>query len=255
MLRLHPVPAFADNYIWVLSRGDRAVAVDPGDAAPLLAWLDSSGLSLAGILITHHHPDHVMGLPALTQRFELPVWGPQAEAAGIPGLNRPLCDGDRVRIEALDLELEVLAVPGHTLGHIAYHGPDLLLCGDTLFAAGCGRLFEGTPAQMQASLSRLRELPASTGVYCSHEYTLANMDFALAVEPENAALHQARARAAERRAAGEPTLPSRIGAERRINPFLRWDSPAVIRAARAQGAPNDDPVEVFAALRRWKDRF
>lgn len=255
MIDFHPVPAFQDNYIWVLSRDGRAVVVDPGDAAPVEDWLAQQELQLAGILITHHHPDHVMGLPKLTANHEVPVWGPAAEARGIPNLTDTLAEGDRLRIDALDLELSVIELPGHTLGHIAFLGPDFVLCGDTLFACGCGRLFEGTPEQMQASLARLRELPASTRVYCTHEYTLANMAFAAEVEPGNEALTRARAQAEAQREAGEPTLPSRIGIERRINPFLRWDSPEVIASARRQGASNDSPAAVFTALRRWKDSF
>lgn len=255
MIAFHPVPAFQDNYIWVLSQDGKAVVVDPGDAGPVQAWLDQQQLNLIGILITHYHPDHVMGLPQLTATHDVPVWGPTAEAGGIPSLSESLQAGDSVSIPELDLELDVIELPGHTLGHIGFIGPDFVLCGDTLFASGCGRLFEGTPEQMQTSLAALRDLPASTRVYCAHEYTLDNMDFALAVEPDNDALLRARQQAAEQREQGQPTLPTTIGAERRINPFLRWDSAAVIAAARDRDAASDAPAEVFGAIRRWKDSF
>jgi len=254
-MNLSALPAFADNYIWMLHDGTQAVVVDPGDAAPVQQALDTLGLQLAGILVTHHHADHVGGVDALRPRLHGPVWGPARE--DIPEPFVPLHDGDLVQV--LGLRFRVLDVPGHTAGHIAYaqegaaEAP-LLFCGDTLFSAGCGRLFEGTPAQMHHSLSRLAALPADTRVCCTHEYTLANLRFAAAVEPGNAerAAHEARCQAL--RAQGLPTLPSRIDLERRINPFLRCGEAAVIAAARAQGAPGDEPVAVLAALREWKNR-
>ena len=253
-LEIVPLPAFADNYLWLLLRGDEAVVVDPGDAAPVERALAARKARLAAILVTHHHFDHVGGIAALTARHPVPVYGPAAEAGQIAGLTNLLREGDR--IEVLGTPLAVWEVPGHTLGHIAYVGPDFVLCGDTLFAAGCGRLFEGTAAQLHASLTRLAALPPDTRVYCTHEYTLANLAFAAAVEPEQPAIRDEIARVRALRAQGLPSLPSTIGHERRINPFLRADTPAVAAAARRQsGQPLSGDLEVFAALRRWKDAF
>lgn len=256
-LRITPIPAFTDNYFWLLQRAGRAVVVDPGDAGPVEQALAARGLALAAILITHHHSDHIGGLPALTARRAVPVYGPAAEAGSIAGLTHLLREGDTV--EVLDTRFEVWEVPGHTLGHIAYvaRPPDeFVLCGDTLFSVGCGRLFEGTAAQLHRSLARLAALPPQTRVYCTHEYTLANLAFAAAVEPDRAALREEIARLRARRAAGEPSLPSTIGYERSFNPFLRTGEPAVAAAARRQaGTALATDLEVFTALRRWKDGF
>ena len=268
-----PIPAFADNYLWLLQHGGRAAVVDPGDAAPVERTLRERNLALSAILVTHHHADHIGGLPALARDHPgVPVYGPAAE--NIRGVTRPLREGDRVRLEALDVNLTVWEVPGHTLGHIAYvsaealagagdgsgpaseAGAGFVLCGDTLFAAGCGRLFEGTAEQLHRSLSRLAALPPATRVYCTHEYTLANLAFAAAVEPERGAVADEIARVRALRARGEPSLPSTIGHERRINPFLRASEPAVAAAAARQtGRALAGESEVFAALRRWKDDF
>ena len=222
MLNLVALPAFTDNYIWMLHDGRDAVVVDPGDAAPVHAALDAQGLQLAAILVTHHHPDHVGGVDALRGRLRGPVYGPAHET--IPAPFTPLEGGQSVTV--LGQRFEVIDVPGHTAGHIAYVQADagaepLLFCGDTLFSAGCGRLFEGTPAQMVASLAKLNALPAGTRVCCTHEYTLSNLRFAAAVEPANDALAAHTEACRTRREAGQPTLPSTLATERQINPFLR----------------------------------
>ena len=258
MLAIHGVPAFQDNYLWVMSRGADAAVVDPGDAAPIEAFLAKHGLTLRAILATHHHGDHVGGLATLAEHWKCPVFGPAGENIG--GLTYKLHEGDRVAVPGLDVVLDVLDVPGHTAGHIAYVHRDpedpFVFCGDTLFAGGCGRLFEGTAAQMVASLSKLAALPARTRVYCAHEYTLSNLRFARAVEPENGALVERQAREAAKRERGEPTVPSTIGVELETNPFLRWKAPAVVAAAeRRAGHPLRDPVAVFAEIREWKNNF
>jgi hydroxyacylglutathione hydrolase len=261
VIKLLALPAFADNYIWVVHQAGEAWAVDPGDAAPLQAALTAHGLSLRGILVTHHHPDHIGGLGALAGSHPCPVWGPATES--IVGLTHRLRGGDT--LELLGQTLHVIDVPGHTAGHIAYWCPaptdgsaPLLFCGDTLFGAGCGRLFEGTPAQMQASLAALAALPGNTRVCCTHEYTLDNLRFALQIEPNNPALVERASMARQLRELSLPTLPSSIALERATNPFLRWAEPDVIQAARTR-APNpsssDGPVAVFAALRSWKNVF
>lgn len=252
----HPIPAFTDNYIWALHNGQQAWVVDPGDAAPVQAWLAEQGLALAGILLTHHHADHTGGVDALRQSTGAPVHGPAYEV--LPEPVERLSAGQSVSV--LGHRFDVLEVPGHTAGHIAYfctnwNGAPLLFCGDTLFSAGCGRLFEGTPAQMLDSLDRLAALPANTRVCCTHEYTLSNLRFALAVEPDNAALQAHAAHCQQLRANGQPTLPSTLALERAINPFLRSREPAVIQAIQQQAPETTEPVALFAALRRWKDGF
>jgi hydroxyacylglutathione hydrolase len=255
-----PLPAFTDNYLWLIVRGRQAVVVDPGDGAVVLAALEARGLTLAAILVTHHHPDHVGGVSLLSQAFDGPVYGPRAESGKITGLTHLLDDGDRVSLAAVGLDLQVIAVPGHTLGHIAYFADrqgdraPWLFCGDTLFAAGCGRLFEGTPGQMHDSLSRLAALPADTVVFCAHEYTLANLNFARTVEPHNQAIADEIERVQSLRARAVPSVPSNLLRERATNPFLRCAEPAVIAAAQRQsGHGTNNPVDIFAALRRWKD--
>jgi hydroxyacylglutathione hydrolase len=253
-LTITPLPAFNDNYLWLLVRGASAAVVDPGDAGPVMRALDRHDLRLDAILVTHHHSDHVGGVTALKKRYRPAVYGPAREQ--IPERDRALSRGDA--IEVLGTRFEVIEVPGHTAGHIAYYADSesAVFCGDTLFACGCGRLFEGTPAQMLASLEALAALPAETRVYCAHEYTLANIRFALAVEPGNIDL-QARAAAAEAtRRRGEPTVPSTIGLELATNPFMRCDVPAVRDAAahRKKGAETA-AVTTFAALREWKNGF
>lgn len=259
MIEIFALHAFDDNYIWLLRAGTRVAAVDPGDAAPVLDYLQRSGDRLCAVLATHHHGDHVGGLADLLGHFSVPVFGPGMEK--IPGVSHPLAGGERFELPEIAVQVEVLAVPGHTRGHIAYYGPSLgdhgvVFCGDTLFGAGCGRLFEGTPAQMQASLAKLAALPASTLVYCAHEYTLNNLRFARAVEPGSIAVQRRSENVAQKRAAGRPTVPSTVELELQTNPFVRWDVPAVRAAAASRlGHPPADAVETFAALREWKNRF
>ncbi|MEY4643057.1 MAG: hypothetical protein RLZZ227_3051 [Pseudomonadota bacterium] len=261
MLHIEPVKAFNDNYLWVFNEpgGGDACVVDPGDAPPVLAYLDKAGLKLAAILITHHHGDHIGGVNDLLQRYKVPVYGPATPR--IPQVTHPVGDGDVVRV--LNQDFRVLTVPGHTLEHIAYvstakatsAGP-ALFCGDTLFAAGCGRMFEGTPPMMHASLRKLAALPRDTQVFCAHEYTLSNLRFAAAVMPDNADVQARIANDNARRERDLPTVPSSIDLELKTNPFLRCTEPSVIAAAQRQQAANDsDPAAIFGMLRRWKDGF
>jgi hydroxyacylglutathione hydrolase len=253
-----PVSAFRDNYVWTLRAGRGlpryAAVVDPGEARPVLEYLAREKLELAAILATHHHADHVGGIAELLEKYPVPVYGPRNEP--IATLTHPVSEGDQVTIPELGASFSVLDIPGHTRAHIAYYGAGALFCGDTLFACGCGRLFEGTAEQMYASLQKLRALPDDTKVYCGHEYTLANIGFAKAVEPQNAAL-KAREQSDRRlRDAGRPTLPSTIGDEKATNPFLRCREPAVVESANKYlGARVSDPVRVFAAIRDWKNQF
>lgn len=256
-MKLIPLPAFQDNYLWLLHDGRRALVVDPGDAQPVLACLQRDRLQLEAILVTHHHPDHIGGLDALRDATGAAVYGPARER--IPEPLTRVAQGDVV--QALGLAFQVLDVPGHTAGHVAYYCPEvdgrpLLFCGDTLFSGGCGRLFEGTPAQMLASLDKLAALPGATQVCCTHEYTLSNLKFALAVEPGNAELINYQQRCEELRARDLPTLPTSIGREKQINPFLRTRLPSVVQGARAHDAATPpDEVGVFATLRNWKNQF
>lgn len=257
MLNIRPIPAFTDNYIWLVTSGNsrQAFVVDPGDADAVNAALQRDGLELAGILVTHHHLDHVGGLEALRATWNPLVYGPHNPA--VAGIDRRVAAGDRVTV--LDHTFSVLEVPGHTLDHIAYfHDADtpVLFCGDTLFAGGCGRVFEGTATMMHGSLSALAALPDATQVYCAHEYTLANLAFARAVEPDNQAL-QARLQAAEKaRAAGQPTVPSTLALELATNPFLRCEQAALQASLQRQGRLADTAGDrVFAEVRAWKDSF
>lgn len=253
MLEIVPVKAFKDNYIWTLRDDRRAAVVDPGDARPVIEYLTREKLELVAILATHHHADHVGGIAELLRRGRVPVYGPRGEP--IETLTRAVGEGDTVTIPELGLSFAVLDIPGHTRAHIAYYGADCLFCGDTLFACGCGRVFEGTPEQMYASLEKLRALPDSTRVYCGHEYTLANIGFARSVEPGNGALGAREARDRKLREAGKPTLPTTLGEEKATNPFLRCLEPAVVESANKYlGARAADPVRVFAAIRDWKNR-
>ncbi len=251
-VRIDAIAALRDNYIWLLDDGERAAVVDPGDAAPVLRALDQRGRALDAILLTHHHADHVGGVAALVQAHGARVYGP-ANTPFAP-LDTPLRGGDAIRL--LGQDFTVLDVPGHTLDHIAYWCAPLaaLFCGDTLFSGGCGRIFEGTPPQMFESLQRIAALPEGTRIYCAHEYTLANLRFALGVEPDNAELQGRNEKCRQLRARGVPTVPSTLAVERASNPFLRCGEPTV-RAAVQRRDPRTGsaPAEVFAALRAWKD--
>jgi hydroxyacylglutathione hydrolase len=252
-----PIPAFTDNYIWLIGDGTRAAVVDPGDATPVLERLARTGLELCAIVATHHHRDHVGGVAALVERFEVPVFGPARE--DIPRRTHALREGDAFELPGLRARMRVLDIAGHTAGHVACVGDidgPVVFCGDTLFAAGCGRLFEGTPEQMWHSLSKLAALPDATRVYCGHEYTLANLRFAQAVEPDSDALRARLARDSATRARGEPTVPSTMADERATNPFLRAGLPHVRAAAEQHaGRALDGAVASFAVLREWKNGF
>ena len=256
MLTLIPIPAFADNYLWLLHDGHRALVVDPGDAAPVQRILAELNLDLQTILVTHHHPDHTGGVHELRNNTGAKVYGPATEI--IPKPYEPLDEGDVVA--ALGLSFRVIAVPGHTSGHIAFYtqsmnGKPLLFCGDTLFSGGCGRLFEGTPAQMLASLDKLAALPGNTVTCCTHEYTLSNLRFAVAVDPDNQTLASYQAHCEKLREQHQPTLPTSIAQELLINPFLRTRQPALISSAQHFDAAAHDDVSVFAAIRQWKNQF
>jgi hydroxyacylglutathione hydrolase len=272
-LNVRPVRAFSDNYIWLIDSPRKAgevVAVDPGDASPVLAELERSGASLAAILLTHHHPDHIGGVPDLLRhavgRRPIPTPKPSPipapiavigpADARITTLTRTVHDAQRCELPDLGLSFEILAVPGHTLSHIAFYGHGALFCGDTLFSAGCGRMFEGTATQMNASLTRLRNLPPDTRVFCGHEYTAANLRFALTVEPTNGDALEYQGRVNRLRAAGEPSLPSTLDTETRVNPFLRCDQASVAKSAEIHaGKRLGGPADVFGVLRAWKDGF
>ena len=258
-MELLAIAAFSDNYIWMLHDGHQAVVVDPGDATPVLAALEAHSLRLVGILVTHHHSDHVGGLAALRSHLDGPIYGPRREK--IPTPYTAVDAGQSV--ELLGQRFDVIDVPGHTAGHIAFHcaapmdgSAPILFCGDTLFSGGCGRLFEGTPAQMHASLHALAALPGNSRVCCAHEYTLGNLRFARQIEPANAELAAYQRWCEAQRTDGLPTLPSTVFTERQINPFLRASEPAVVAAALAHSpSSHADPVSVFATLRQWKNDF
>ncbi|MEE4251938.1 MAG: hydroxyacylglutathione hydrolase [Alcanivoracaceae bacterium] len=258
MLSVTAIPAFRDNYIWLIHDPEgNGVVVDPGDAAPVIAALERLGVTLHAILITHHHPDHIGGIKELCERWPVPVYGPKREQ--IRGLTVALDDGDQVNLPLPPIHLAVIAVPGHTLGQIAYYceQPDapLLFCGDSMFSAGCGRLFEGTPEQMMASLDRLCALPERTLVYCTHEYTESNLSFARSILPNDPALIRRQQQVASLRSAGHPSLPSTLAEELRSNLFLRCHEPALQAALSKDSAEPKDRLSVFTALRTKKDHF
>lgn len=256
MHKVSPVKAFSDNYIWLLEAMDapRALVVDPGDAEPILEVLAQRQLELVAILVTHHHADHVGGVARLVESTGARTFGPAGEH--LPIECERLSGGQQLQLDSLDLTFEIIDVPGHTRGHIAYHAAGMLFCGDTLFSAGCGRLFEGTAAQMLASLDALAALPPDTRVYCAHEYTLSNLRFAAAVEPDNSRLSQWRQAAEALRLKDLPTLPTTLELELQVNPFMRVRSAAVRAAAEAHaGHSLRTAEEVFATVRGWKDGF
>lgn len=253
MIQISALPAFEDNYIWALCQPDTSycLVVDPGDATPVLNFLATTGKQLHSILITHHHHDHTGGIETLRQHFpDIQIIGPAAEQHRIKGLTTLVQDGDIVELTQLDLKFEVMAVPGHTLGHIAFYSAQVLFCGDTLFSAGCGRLFEGSPAQMWQSLQRLRQLPDDTRIYCTHEYTCSNLKFALSVEPDNQLAVDYARHCNLLRQQNKPTLPTTVGLEKQINPFLRCDN----NQLQTKWQQND-ALALFTQLREAKDRF
>ena len=256
MLHLEPISAFNDNYIWLLFSPDSpsAVVVDPGDAEPVVEALSSRSLTLGAILVTHHHEDHVGGVSELAARYQIPAFGPARET--VPAVDQPVSGDDVVQLAGLGCYVRVVDVPGHTAGHIAYIGPDFACVGDTLFAGGCGRVFEGTMNEMFESLLRLAVLPPATRIFCGHEYTVANLRFAREVEPENRALEERLEGALAARNAGVATIPSTLSDELATNPFLRCDQEAVVEAAASRaGRHPSSAVEVFAILRTWKDSW
>ncbi|MGR5361166.1 hydroxyacylglutathione hydrolase [Vibrio mediterranei] len=252
MLHIKSIPAFNDNYIWLIKNNQNLCAVvDPGDAEPVIEYLEANQLELVTILITHHHWDHTGGIEKLVERYPtITVLGP--ENSNIGQLTHHVSEGHRINL--FNEEFLVLNLPGHTLDHIGYVGDGKLFCGDVLFSAGCGRIFEGTPEQMYNSLQKLTLLPEETEVYCTHEYTLSNLAFAMAVEPHNEFLHEYRDGANQKRAKGFPTLPTTISIEKRINPFLRTTQQEVVSSV-ANRTVNNDPLSTFTALREWKNEF
>lgn len=255
-MHIHPIPAFEDNYIWLLVDGNHAAVIDPGQAAPVIDYLENHQLKLKAILLTHHHYDHIDGAQTLRERYACPVYGAKMHEIDTLAQN----EDDNIDLSSDGLgRWQVIATPGHTLDHLAYFSPSsppVLFCGDTLFGAGCGKLFEGTAEQMQSSLEKIRALPDDTLIYCGHEYTEDNLRFATLAEPGNAAITQRIAAARTQRANGEPTVPSTLALEKATNPFLRWDQTELFNNAKTHSSQSlNNPAAVFAAVRAWKDDF
>lgn len=257
MLKVHPIAAFKDNYIWVIRNRNAVIVIDPGTAIPVIEYIRSERLQLIAILITHHHHDHTGGITDLLQFSEVPVYGPRSK--NIPAITHPVIENDAIFFPELPLTLSVFEIPGHTLDHIAYYGSHpfgMLFCGDTLFACGCGRVFEGTAEQMYRSLQKLSQLPDETLIYCAHEYTLSNIKFALAADPQNAELLAFEVAAQKQRDHNRPTIPTTIGHEKLMNPFLRCDNQEIIASVQKHyGYSQPDPLDIFTALRNWKNNF
>lgn len=261
MINVTPIPAFRDNYFWLISKQGYAIIVDPGDATPVIDYLEANKLTLVGILITHHHSDHIGGIRQLKSRYNATVWGPQNDP--VKDLDNTCQQGDKVSIPQLDINFQVLSVAGHTLGHIAYflpkshQNPNSLFCGDTLFSAGCGRLFEGTPGQMLGSIKKLMALPEETLIYPAHEYTLDNLKFARALEPNNQALIDYQNKVESLRKQQLPSLPTQLAQELNINPFMRFQEKSIIDKAKSLNKTSNklSETEVFATIRHYKDNF
>jgi hydroxyacylglutathione hydrolase len=253
MFDITAIPALKDNYIWAIHDDHRAAVVDPGEAAPVLVFLNARGLQLDSILCTHRHNDHIGGIAKLREVYNVPVYG--RRDPNNPHITHDLREGGQLKLDAFGIVFDIIEIPGHLDDHIAFIAPDTLFCGDVLFGAGCGRNFEGTPAQLHHSLQRLAQLPDSTRVYCAHEYTAANLRFALACEPDNIAIQQRVAATQQLRAANLPTLPSSIALEKATNPFLRCTQPELIRTLQQRGLADTTELGVFTALRAWKNHF
>ncbi|PSJ18237.1 hydroxyacylglutathione hydrolase [Nitrosomonas supralitoralis] len=257
MLNIHPANAFRDNYIWIIHNQNYAVVIDPGIATPVIEYLQLKKLQLCAILITHHHNDHTGGIVELIKLSDIPVYGPGNES--IATISNPVQQNDIVSLQEISLNLTVLDTPGHTRGHIAYYGSNpwnMIFCGDTLFSCGCGRIFEGSAAQLYQSLQKISQLPEDTLIYCAHEYTLGNIQFARTVDPENRKLNEFAITAQELRHKNTPTIPATLALEKAINPFLRCDHQQIINSAQNySGKPMQNPENVFAVLREWKNKF
>lgn len=249
-LHIFPIPAFEDNYIWLLHNKRDAVVIDPGDAAPVLKKLQELSLNLRAILITHHHADHINGVAELMNQFSAPVYAPQYEQFQFEHI--ALAEGDQINLNTIGLTFNVMWLPGHTLGHIAYLNESCLFCGDVLFSVGCGRLFEGTPKQMLGSLNRLKNLDPSISVYCTHEYTAKNIDFALTLEPNNRDLHHRKIEVEKLRHLQQASLPTSIGLELKTNPFLRCNQQVIIENA---GVGKGDELSVFTKIRELRNHY
>ncbi|MDO8466445.1 MAG: hydroxyacylglutathione hydrolase [Gallionella sp.] len=253
MADITAIPALRDNYIWAIHNDQYAAVVDPGEATPVLAFINEQGLQLNAILCTHRHADHIGGIAKLREVYNVPVYGIQHP--GNPHISHDLREGGRLKLDTLGINFDILEIPGHLDDHLAFVAPGILFCGDVLFGAGCGRNFEGTPAQLHRSLQRLAQLPGDTRVYSAHEYTAANLRFALACEPHNQDILRRIEQVAQQRAENLPTLPSSIALEKATNPFLRCTQPELICTLQRQGLSDTDELSVFIALREWRNHF